>query len=164
MSHDPFRLTPLDVRKQEFRRSVRGYEPAGVDEFRERVADELDRVLRERAQLDERLRNFHEQLRAFREREKAMNEALVSAQQLRVETKESAQKQADIVIREAEQRAEEILRGARRAEQELSERTRAVERQFNAYVAGFRALLERQLAELDAIRAQYVRRDGTDDQ
>ena len=55
MSGDAFHLTPHDVRKQEFRRSLRGYEPLGVEDFRVRVADELERILRERSVLEERL-------------------------------------------------------------------------------------------------------------
>src|SRR3989475_8876884 len=51
MSEDAFHLTPLDIRKQEFRRALRGYEPVGVEDFRMRVADELERILREKAQL-----------------------------------------------------------------------------------------------------------------
>jgi len=47
VSTDAFHLTPHDVRKQEFRRSLRGYEPLGVEDFRVRVADELERILRE---------------------------------------------------------------------------------------------------------------------
>src|SRR5207247_10152893 len=50
-----FHLTPLDVRKQEFRRSLRGYETLGVEDFRMRVADELERILREKSVLEERL-------------------------------------------------------------------------------------------------------------
>src|SRR3989475_8935791 len=36
VSGDAFHLTPHDVRKQEFRRSLRGYEPLGVGDFRVR--------------------------------------------------------------------------------------------------------------------------------
>ena len=154
MNDDAFRLTPLDIRKQEFRRAMRGYEPAGVEEFRERVADALERVIRERAQLDERLRNFHEQLRAFRDREKAMNDALVAAQQLRVEMQEAARREADLVLQEARGQAAEIVREARRAHEELRDQARAAERQLAGYLAGFRALLQRHLAELAALEAQ----------
>ena len=77
MSESAFHLTPLDVRKQEFRRSLRGYEPVGVEDFRGRVADELERILREKSVLEERLSALGEQLQAYRERERAMNEALV---------------------------------------------------------------------------------------
>src|SRR2546430_506709 len=105
VSEPAFHLTPLDVRKQEFRRRLRGYEPLGVEDFRARVADELERILREKAVLDERLAALGEQLRVYRERERAMNEALVAAQQLREETRAGAAREAQVIVREAQAEA-----------------------------------------------------------
>ena len=143
MNDDAFTLTPLDIRKQEFRKTLRGYDTAGVEDFRMRVADALERAIRERQVLEERLSALTEQLRVFREREKAMNEALVAAQQLRQDTRASAEREGQAIVREAELQA-----GAVRAK--MAE----TERQFQQYVGGFRALLERQLAELRALDGQ----------
>ena len=44
MIDETFHLTPLDARRFEFGRSMRGYDKARVEEFRQQVADE--RVLR----------------------------------------------------------------------------------------------------------------------
>jgi cell division initiation protein len=151
VSDDVFHLTPLDVRRQEFRRSLRGYEPLGVEDFRMRVADELERVLREKSVLEERVAALTEQLRVFRERETAMNEALVAAQQLREETRSSAEREAQVIIREAEAEGRRQLDAAQRGEQDAQERLAEVQRQFAGYLAGFRALLDRQLAELRAL-------------
>jgi cell division initiation protein len=151
VSDDVFHLTPLDVRRQEFRRSLRGYEPLGVEDFRMRVADELERVLREKSVLEERVAALTEQLRVFRERETAMNEALVAAQQLREETRSAAEREAQVIIREAEAEGRRQLDVAQRGEQDAHERLAEVQRQFAGYLAGFRALLERQLAELRAL-------------
>ena len=154
MSEPAFHLTPLDVRKQEFRRTLRGYEPTGVEDFRGRVADELERILRERAVLEERLTALTDQLRAYRDRERAMNEALVAAQQLREETRTGAEREAQAIVREAQGEAQRILDGARATQLDVERQSADVQRQFHAYVAGFRALLERQLAELRALDGQ----------
>ena len=151
MSEHAFHLTPLDVRKQEFRRSLRGYEPIGVEDFRGRVADELERILREKSVLEERLAALGEQLQAYRERERAMNEALVAAQQLREDSRSAALREAQVIIREAEADARRILDEARVAREAVERQSVDVQRQFQAYVVGFRALLERQLAELRAL-------------
>ena len=151
MSDDGFHLTPLDVRRQEFRRSLRGYEPLGVEDFRMRVADELERVLREKSVLEERVAALTEQLRVFRERETAMNEALVAAQQLREETRTAAEREAQVILREAEAEGRQRLDAAGRDEEDARERMTEVQRQFAGYLAGFRALLDRQLAELRAL-------------
>src|SRR3989441_10013884 len=99
---DAFHLTPVELRKQEFGKSWRGYEPMGVEDFRMRVADALERVIRERSVLEERLSALTEQLRAFRDRERAMNEALVVAQQLRQDVRVAGDREAQGVKRERE--------------------------------------------------------------
>lgn len=151
MSESAFHLTPLDVRKQEFRRSLRGYEPVGVEDFRGRVADELERILREKSVLEERVAALGEQLQAYRERERAMNEALVAAQQLREDSRSAALREAQVIIRESEADARRILDEARVKREDVERQSADVQRQFQAYVVGFRALLERQLAELRAL-------------
>lgn len=139
------------MRRQEFRRSLRGYEPLGVEDFRMRVADELERVSREKSVLEERVAALTEQLRVFRERETAMNEALVAAQQLREETRASAEREAQVIVREAEAEGRRQLDEAHRAEERAQEKMLEIQRQFAGYLAGFRALLERQVAELRAL-------------
>jgi DivIVA domain-containing protein len=151
VTDDAFRLTPLDVRTQQFSRVVRGYHRAQVDEFMRRISDELESLLRDKGQHEERLRSAHDQLRAFRDRERAMNEALIAAQQLRADTKEQAERQAGLVLTEARAEAERIVERAKREEDQVRERTESAARQFKAYVAGFRALLERHLGEVDAL-------------
>ena len=151
MSEDAFTLTPLDIRKQEFRKTLRGYDTAGVEDFQARVADALERAIRERQVLEERLAALTEQLRVFREREKAMNEALVAAQQLRQETRVASEREGQVIVREAQAEAKRLLDEAKNAESAVQARLAETERQFQQYVGGFRALLERQLAELRAL-------------
>ena len=151
MSDPTFHLTPLDVRRQEFRRSLRGYEPLGVEDFRMRVADELERVMRDKSVLEERVAALTEQLRVFRERETAMNEALVAAQQLREETRASAEREAQVIVREAEAEGRRQLDEAGRGQDRAQDKMIEIQRQFAGYLAGFRALLERQIAELRSL-------------
>ncbi len=154
MNDEAFNLTPLDIRKQEFRKSLRGYDTLGVDDFRMRVADALERAIRERQVLEERVAALTEQLRVFREREKAMNEALVAAQQLRQEARGVAEREGQVIVREAEAQAKRLVDEAKSAESAVKVRMAETERQFQQYVGGFRALLERQLAELRALDGQ----------
>ncbi|MEO6067973.1 MAG: DivIVA domain-containing protein [Gemmatimonadales bacterium] len=153
MTDDAFNLTPHDVRGQEFARAFRGYDAAQVEEFRTRVAEAVDRLLRERSQLEERLRGMQEQLRSFRERERAMNEALVSAQQLRADTKQQSEREAEAVLREAKAEALRVVARAEEQERMVRERFEAAQRQFSSYLANFRALLERQLGEVEGLQA-----------
>ena len=154
MNDEVFNLTPLDIRKQEFHKSLRGYEPNSVEDFRIRVADALERAIRDRQVLEERVSALTEQLRVFREREKAMNDALVAAQQLRHDTRDSAEREGQVIVREAQSEAKRVLDEAKAARSAIEARMADAERQFQQYVGGFRALLERQVAELRALDGQ----------
>lgn len=153
MTDSEFRLTPIDVRSQEFRRMLRGYDPAEVEDFRERVAQEIERILREKLQLDERITAMREQLKALREREKAINDALVTAQELRADTQDSAKKEAELIVREARAEADQIIAEARKVELAVRDGVEDAQIQFSSYLASFRQLLERQLAQVDALEA-----------
>ncbi len=153
MSDDhAFHLTPLDVRSQEITRAFRGSDRHQVNEFKLAISDELERLLRDRAQHEERLRSTQEQLRSFRDRERAMNEALVAAQQLRVDSKTQAEREAELLIREAKAEAQRIIEKAHQDEAVVRERADGAARQFAAYVASFRTLLERHLGEVDGLQ------------
>jgi cell division septum initiation protein DivIVA len=157
--NDEFRLTPVDVRAQEFRRSVFGYERPVVEDFRERVAAELERLLKERSTLEERVQGLREQLKVFREREKALNDALVAAQQLRNDTEAVARQQADVILREARLKADQVLAEARESERQVRSDADSAHQHFSAYLTAYRLLLERSLAEVDALDAHQ--RDGS---
>ncbi len=153
MTDETFHLTPHDIRAQEFQKVMRGYDPMQVESFKQRVAEELDRLLRERSALDERVKNQIEQLRSFRERERAMNDALIAAQQLRTDIQAQADREAEVVLREARAEAARLVDRAQVDEAAIHHRSEAAVRQLAAYVASFRALLERHQHELAGLEA-----------
>ena len=150
MIDEAFHLTPLDVRRYDFGRALRGYDPARVDQFRDQVADEMERLARVNQDLDGKARSFHEQLRAFRERDRALNEALVSAQQMRQETKEQAEREAALIVREAQAEGERVLEAARAEVRRVQTELDALDRARRTYLAQMRSLIGRHLSEIDA--------------
>lgn len=145
-------LTPLDVRKKkgDFTRSLRGYEPGTVDQFLDVVADRMEELLRDNTALSERVAQLSESLSAYRERERAMNEALVAAQQLREELRTQSARESEAVLREARVEAERIVAEARRTAQEAAEATRRVYAARARFLRSYRAFLERQIDEVAA--------------
>ena len=151
MTDESFHLSPLDVRRWDFgARSFRGYDAQKVEDFRNQVAEELERLTRVSQDLEQKARGFHEQLRAFRERDKALNDALVSAQQLRSEIREQAEREAQLILREARAEGERMVDQARAEVRRLEADIAALEKSRITYIGQLRALVERQLAELNA--------------
>ena len=147
---DAFGLTPVEVRRHEFATSLRGYDKASVEIFRDRVADRLEELTRQNQELETKARGFHEQLRAFRERDKALNDALVSAQQLRGEIREQAEREAQHVLREARVESDRSLDAARSEIRRLEEEIMGLQRVRRTYLAQLRQVIERQLSAIEA--------------
>lgn len=144
-------LTPLDVRKKkgDFRRALRGYEVEMVDAFLELAADRMEELVRENATLREREEQLTRAIDAFRSREQALNEALVTAQQLREEVRTQAGREAELALREARTEAERIVGEARQKLTAAAESLRRVHGQRARFLRAFRALVERQLADIE---------------
>ena len=147
---ETFHLTPLDVRRYDFGRTLRGYDPERVEQFRHQVAEELERLTRQTQELEAKAKGFHEQLRAFRERDKALNDALVSAQQLRGEIREQSEREAQLILREARGEAEKILEGSRNQIRHLHDHIAELERARRTFLAQLRVMVERQLGDISA--------------
>lgn len=146
-----FRLTPVDVRRYEFGSAMRGYDRARVDQFREQVADELERLARHNQDLEAKARSLAEQLKHYRERDKAINEALVSAQQLREEMRAQAEREVELRLREAESQAAELQSGARNQMATLKREIESLDRARRSYLAQLKTLAERHLSEVEAL-------------
>ena len=143
-------LTPLDIRKKkdDLRRTVRGYDPGQVDAFLDLVADRLEAVVQEEVRLKEQVTLLRERLGGFEERERALNEALIAAQELREEARLQAEKQAGLRIQEADQQAEKLVSEARRLAEDSERALADLNARRASYLRGMRSLLDRFLAEV----------------
>jgi DivIVA domain-containing protein len=177
-------LTPLDVRNKrgDFKKMMRGYDPAEVDVFLELVAERLETLVRENLQLRERTNTLQSQVETQTGREQAVQDALVTAQELRADIQAQSQREADHAMREAEGESRRMIAEAEvearrllaEAEAEVRARLRGIGRQLDhaqdsmtdlerrrvRFLKEFRGLLQRELDVIDVEeeRAPYEER------
>lgn len=103
------RLTSIDIKKQEFRKSFKGYDVSEVEAFLDTVANELEKMVRENESLKEKIAELEKlnedlknEIQVFRDNEKSFQKAIVRSQDLADEVLENATKRADLIIKEAE--------------------------------------------------------------
>ncbi|MCA0375927.1 MAG: DivIVA domain-containing protein [Gemmatimonadetes bacterium] len=156
MTDGGFHLTALDARRYDFGNALRGYDRARVDQFREQVAEELERLARANQELDAAARRAEEQLRDFQQRDRAINEALVSAQQLRNDIRTQAEREAQLVVREAQAEGDRQLQGIREQIRRAEDELQALWRTRRAFIAQMRHQLERHLTELNSAEGEPV--------
>lgn len=149
-------LTPLDVRKKrgDFGKGVRGYNAQEVDSFLELVAERLEELVKENITLRERADRLAEQVSAQTGRERAVHEALVTAQQLREEIQATSQREAQLILKEAQAQARDLLAQGERRATKRADALHELERRRKRFLASFRQFLER---ELDAITVEEGR-------
>jgi len=154
------KLTPLDIRHKEFHRGMRGYADAEVDEFLDGVADEFERVFKENIELSERLDSLQAQLDHYRGIEGTLQKTLVSAQQSAEEQRAAAQREAQLVLRDAEVKARDTLSQAYSAKQSVEREIVMLRNAEADFRFKFRALLEGYLKQLTAAEAGARERAG----
>ena len=136
------KLTPLDIRHQEFRRAMRGYSEEHVDVFLDEVADEFERLFQDNIELRERTQLLDEQVTGYEKLKETLNNTLVSAQQQADVTRANAHKESELVLRDAELKAKGIVSEAYSEKQKIQQsliQLRQIEEDFRFK---FRSLLE----------------------
>ena len=120
--------TPVELRHVRLGKSlVRGYKRDEVDTLLEEVADSFEEVWRERAELADKLEEVQKEYADLKGREQLLATTLVSAQKAAADAKESAQKQAELIVAEAHTEARSITRSAQNERERLFAEVRRTE-------------------------------------
>lgn len=144
-------LTPLDVQQRQFSPRFRGIDPHEVRQFLELCADEMEELVRETIALKEEIRARDAIIADTRDRERALQEALISAQRLAEEMKSQARKEAEIIVAEAELQGERIVQDAHGRRSDLLGELADLRRQTVSVETELRATLESHLRLLNAL-------------
>lgn len=107
------RISPLNIKKQEFNKSFRGYDKDEVHDFLDKLAGEYEEVVRENEQFRKELEETRIQLAEFKRIEKNLQETLLRAQESSFKSVESAKKQTALMVKEAEIKSEQMIEKAR---------------------------------------------------
>lgn len=138
------RLTPLDIRQQQFTvRLFRGLDAQEVDAFLEDVAEDYESVLKENGLLREQLSALEERSRGLVDREKALQDTLLATQRLAEEMKESARREAQLIMREAELRGDKFVEDLRAEEAHIRSEINELKRARRQVAEDLRATLDR---------------------
>jgi cell division initiation protein len=104
------KVTPLDLRQQQFPTVMRGFDRGAVKAFLSDAADDYETALRETERLREEVAKLESALAEHRGQERSLRNALVTAQKVADEITDEAKEEATRLVGEAEQRAELIVR------------------------------------------------------
>jgi len=148
------RITPLDIKKQEFQTRLRGFDKAEVISFLEMVSEEMEELIRENLEIKEKLQRASDKLANYTKIESALQNTLIATQESAEQMKVSAEGKAELIIREANAQSEKIIDDAYNKLSELRREHISLKNQRAAFLVNFRSLLESQLKLLELIEKQ----------
>lgn len=147
-------LSPLDISKHEFSRALRGYDPAEVQAFLERVADEVSALQSQLSSLSEQNRAFAAKLGAYQDMEKNLRDSLVATQESQKLAHEQLETEKQQILREARLDAEQMKLDVQRQISGLHEELRSLKLHRDGYVKRLRFLLRTQTELIDLIEQE----------
>lgn len=137
-------ITPLDIRKQTFKRVFRGYDEEEVQAFLEVLAEEFERLNREAIVLREKQTSLQTEVDHFRAMEQTLQEMLRTAQQAAEEVKENGRKEARLIVKDSEIRGNRAIEKARAQVHTIRAEIVDLKNQRDMFVSKFQALVQAQ--------------------
>jgi len=146
-------IRPIDIRREEFKSSFRGYDQNQVDDFLDAVADEFERNYTENQRMREEVSSLRDRLQQFEDLEGSIRAALVHAEQASNDLrrtaaqeaesiKQSAQREADFTIREAQSRSHQMLADSSARIERVQDSYDALQEAKRSFANEFRHLLK----------------------
>ncbi len=143
------RITPLDIRNHGFRRRVGGYDRDDVDAFLRMVAEDYEVALRAVEVAQTKVHSLESRVADLLSGEQLLKETLTTAQTLVDDLKQTAIKEAEILVGQAEIQGEKVLEAAHRRAAHLAEDIREMKHLRTRLAGSLRITIERHLEMLD---------------
>jgi cell division initiation protein len=143
------RITPLEVQNHHFSRRFTGLDPDEVQTFLRMVAEDYESLMRENEVLVEKALRLEGRVEELAADERILRETLVSAQAMSEDMRQSAVREAEVLLSEAEVRAEKILDASHRRAARLAEEIREMRSVRARLATALRASIESHLNLVD---------------
>jgi len=150
------KITPLEINRQEFKKSMRGYDPVEVDTFLEMLGNEFEKVISENKEYEKKVIELQTELKNFKEAERTLKQTLMNVQESSTKSRENSLKEADLIRKEAELAASEMLENAKRQTQMLKEEMVTLQTQKRSLISRLRHVLTSQLELMDVLEMDDV--------
>lgn len=147
------KLSPLDIKRQEFKKVLRGYDPIEVDAFLDTLSNEFADLQKQAKEMREQAIESEVQLREFKQKERDLQQVLMQAQENSARTIDNARKEGELIIQESELKASQFLDHARMEVLRAKEEVTNLRAKKEALVSRLKVLLNSEIELIKALEA-----------
>jgi cell division initiation protein len=149
-------ITPSEIQHKTFTRGVRGYKEDEVDKFLDLITLDVDNLLKELKTLIDANAALASDIEHYRGTEGAIFDTLESVKALMTDISVSAEKRADVVLKNAELDADRIKREARESVEHVAEEAAAMARRWEQFKVRYKNLLQNELDRFENLSADLI--------
>jgi cell division initiation protein len=147
------KITPLEIKRQQFKKVMRGYDPVEVDTFLDMISHELEEILTRNKELKDKIIELETQLKDYKNMEKTLQQTLLQAQETSGKEIANSRREATIIVQEAELKASQIVDKARMDFARVKEEIANLKARKESILSRLKVLLT---SEVDLIKALEV--------
>lgn len=136
------KLTALEIKQQEFEKSLRGYDKDEVQAFLNLISNEWEHLVAKNRELENRIEDLEEKLKHYERVEEALHETLQTAKESAEQKLTGARKDARNKIEKAEMEAESIIREATQQRQQVRQSIIRLLDRRKEIIGGIRSYLD----------------------
>ena len=142
-------IMPIDIDKKEFSRDKRGYNSREVDEFLDIIVADYEKILNDNRSMAHKIKALEKQLEEAQKDDNAMLDTLETAKKLMADIAASAERRAELMMRDAELEAENMLLDAKVNVRKLNDEHEMLSAKVRRLKDNFRKMLLAEIERLD---------------
>lgn len=163
-------ITPLDIQEKQFSKGLKGFKEDEVNEFLDEITLDLERLLEEERQmratieaLQEENQQLKEEMKKVQESQHSVIDTLETAKALMSDISASAEKRAQILMKNAEMEAQTMIRTAKEAVARMNEENAQIKNKLTGFRKKYKEMLERELKQFEDSTADLYEELSIDD-
>ncbi len=106
------KITPLEIKQQQFEKSLRGYDVADVQAFLTLISNEYEHLLTKNKELEEQIEKLSDRVKHYERVEEALHETLQTTKESVAQKMDNARLEAKNTTDKAQMEAEAIIQDA----------------------------------------------------
>jgi len=143
------KIPPINIKTQEFTKSLRGYDADEVNAFLEKIAVEVEDLMNDNETLTDKISELKISLDGYKKIEKDLQTKLLKAQDSSAKSIEAAKKQTGMILKEAELIAAGIIEKAKENANEIRDAVNTLREEKDLIISKLKAIVNTQSTLLE---------------
>jgi len=137
-------LSPLMIKKQEFEKSMRGYNVEEVQQFLNKISSEIEKLIGKNKELEDEVEKLNLQIEKLQKSENQLRENIQKTKETSAQALESAKKQSTLIIKESEAKASQMIQHAEEKVSALQNAVLTLREEKDLIIARLKAIINTQ--------------------